>query len=114
MYDILLLLLVYAPMITAHMRTHKENTYMSENTSTHTYDQMWEKAHKALCEGMWGTARSYIDDLNTYMVEKAVDELPTLSDIRLGHGRTCPGPYADVLRDRISLWNSHVRRKWGI
>lgn len=82
--------------------------------ATPTYDQVWEKANLALHEGRWGDARSYLDDLNTYHRAHGVDELPTLSDVRRSSGRMCPETYAPVVRDRISMWNAHVRRNWGI
>lgn len=64
----------------------------------------WENTHATLLRGEWSRARALLDDMNRDFRNEARDMLASAE----AYG--CPAGYADILGDRIELWNSACER----
>jgi hypothetical protein len=76
---------------------------MNQQVST---SDLWDRTHKALCDGKWSKARNLLDDLGR--CDNVVDLLLDLSQYERASGKTLPADYRPIIQDRIDLVNSKV------
>ena len=82
------------------------DTATQTRSDNNSMSLLWQKAHEALIDGAWSTARAALDNLIIYHTKRAVEYLPSMQYLEAAEGLSADAE--QMMQDRIDRWNHAV------